>query len=1113
MCGVSAAIPVRTFPRQCAFNVPKHHVGPMDVALLPLRTIWSGATTSAPSRAADLFLLQQLGREAPPRDAPAQDLSVVHLPGPLAKSPLGALVLWSCRAEVPAVSALALQPTGLGALPALNGDVYIAAGTIATIRLPLTPNYARLAAYYNTSVVQVGLFDLGVQQRVTLVSSVWNSSTLRFEDMPTEPASPIALVPVDAPELVAYVGAPLAPQGNFSQTLFPCLLIDGSITARLGRVTLSPIRPGSSSDRFPLGVTPGGKQTLRIDESQTLSLPWLAGDGGKLAYAMQAVDNAAFDLDVITCSPCANGIVSPAAGAKCCGASNVVQVRFAPLDLPLGSERLVKLRYWVLSSAVAAWSYSSEIDLVIQSTPRVRPLIRPPQLTVQEERGILFNVTCELVNTDFGNDAVVGIVVHPPQAGKGELVLATPGITATALAVDDELPYEGKALVFRYFAPDEPPFPPPTMSFLCKLANGINVASTPLRTLITVENINEPPIARPVNLAVQGGAGQSSAVGSTLLDVVDPDDDDVLVCTLTTVEPLLPVESDSDDLQQSRLGRWAVKDAAAEEEEEIELGEPFNCSNSPNLLWSSILDDSDSQAHGGLLWASSGLRLQVTDAAGLSTSTVISVTVSCPGDLHNAVWMTEGAVCQDCPALADCSNGMPECKNGTWSLPELHMCQPCQPRSACFYASFASGSNRSVICAAGYGGIHCATCEPNYFRADGECKQCAGDESLGLVILIGVPLGLLVVFGLLWFVTRGPDINIYHIGVTYFQTLAVLSNFAVNWPKVMLDLVNVLSIFNFNIELIQPECAVPGLTFYSKYKFISFLALALIGLAIVSLPLTYCLLGRSLPSGTVPKPTQRLMSGLASVFSLTYLVVAMTSLSFFDCTSQIDGSFTLDAEPGLACYDQLWFDNLPLAVTMVVLFPFGVPMAIWAAIRLVVPKMERPDDFTLIQPFAAGKEHWIVLILARKLGLVVSKVFFTRFAILQATIALALSGASLSAQLYFKPYKNARLNRMEMLSLSASCVILYMGLLFFSDSFPAEGARDALGLAAAVVIIVVTLLLAVELVQEIRFSLRVKRAVREMAEKRSRAASEGAMEIEMSVVGRPADDADAAAAS
>ena len=72
-----------------------------------------------------------------------------------------------------------------------------------------------------------------------------------------------------------------------------------------------------------------------------------------------------------------------------------------------------------------------------------------------------------------------------------------------------------------------------------------------------------------------------------------------------------------------------------------------------------------------------------------------------------------------------------------------------------------------------------------------------------------IAVAIIVMCGLGWW-AQNKKINVnLIIGVDYFQILSIFSGLRVKWPFWVKEMLQIMSLFNFNIDIAGPECAFP----------------------------------------------------------------------------------------------------------------------------------------------------------------------------------------------------------------------------------------------------------------------------------------------------------------
>jgi hypothetical protein len=243
----------------------------------------------------------------------------------------------------------------------------------------------------------------------------------------------------------------------------------------------------------------------------------------------------------------------------------------------------------------------------------------------------------------------------------------------------------------------------------------------------------------------------------------------------------------------------------------------------------------------------------------------------------------------------------------------------------------------------------------------------------------------------------------------------------------------VLSAFNLNIEIVAPECIVPGISYRQKFWFIMLLPLsvgALLGLVFALVWLHKALVMRQAKKDWFTHRPALVSSGLALIYIL-YLYLTRTVFDVFNCTPTLppDGYLHLGVANGERCGvpggTQLVL--MPSAVAGLVVYTFGYPAlvgaTIWRNRRLAMLdqllKAKGTGDDRLSNPMAYDLRRslsrtyfqfkpdyimWILAILLRKFFISITAVVFAKNSSFQMAACLLVMFLAYSAQMMFRPY-------------------------------------------------------------------------------------------------------------
>lgn len=133
----------------------------------------------------------------------------------------------------------------------------------------------------------------------------------------------------------------------------------------------------------------------------------------------------------------------------------------------------------------------------------------------------------------------------------------------------------------------------------------------------------------------------------------------------------------------------------------------------------------------------------------------------------------------------------------------------------CSYCDIVPGAS-SGICRCSDGATRCSLCSVNtHYKINGKCQKCPDRPEL----VIAAFLTALLLCGVGSYVLNKKKFNLAFItiGWDYFQVLALFSTVDVAWPTVVLEFLDILKFFSFNIDIAAPECITPDVTYELKW--------------------------------------------------------------------------------------------------------------------------------------------------------------------------------------------------------------------------------------------------------------------------------------------------------
>ena len=82
------------------------------------------------------------------------------------------------------------------------------------------------------------------------------------------------------------------------------------------------------------------------------------------------------------------------------------------------------------------------------------------------------------------------------------------------------------------------------------------------------------------------------------------------------------------------------------------------------------------------------------------------------------------------------------------------------------------------------------------------------------------------------------------------------------------------------------------------------------------------------------KLSAALIRSILMILVMAYIPLCNFTLQYFNCTNQLDGSWSLDAQPSLKCYDDKHMSYLPWALWGVLVYMIGIPAIVAIILRI-----------------------------------------------------------------------------------------------------------------------------------------------------------------------------------
>ena len=421
----------------------------------------------------------------------------------------------------------------------------------------------------------------------------------------------------------------------------------------------------------------------------------------------------------------------------------------------------------------------------------------------------------------------------------------------------------------------------------------------------------------------------------------------------------------------------------------------------------------------------------------------------------------EGQHCVPCPLGADCqgyddskrvhtmpvplagwynlnssdsvTQGMDDVCPASNRVPGRDVCVvKCEPDFACIGDNQCADAYKSEAPS-----FRCGSCADGYYRQAGQCVECPDNPwilmgAFALLVLAGA-------FGAYWINKRDINVALAASGIDYMQSLAIFASARVSWPPMIRQMLQVLSAFNLNLEITAPECIVPDLGYITKWAFLMLVPAAVMAIFavffVVYFVFTWCVKGHGFKDSA--NHVDMLIKAVCVMFYVLYLNLARLTADALNCTPTDPPEY--DEDGNVIRYFQAVFEpcNTPggvyltlLPFTLMALFVYVIGFPAWASYILFMYRKDIVADqllrakgtgdskstategsllmrkrySRLYMQFTPNYVSWVLVILARKLGLALTALMFVQNAAFQLSMALLVLFLSYSAHVHNSPY-------------------------------------------------------------------------------------------------------------
>jgi len=416
---------------------------------------------------------------------------------------------------------------------------------------------------------------------------------------------------------------------------------------------------------------------------------------------------------------------------------------------------------------------------------------------------------------------------------------------------------------------------------------------------------------------------------------------------------------------------------------------------------------------------------------------------TCPGGTYS---FSPEEPCTACPEGAVCYGNytmVPE--KGYWRAdvftPTFFYCDN---YDACIGSP---GENLSLqgLCATGYTGNLCATCEKDYsISGKNACSKCPSLFENCVITFIVALLALFFLAIAIFIAIRSAarpnsELAIYvKILMNYTQMMIIAASLNMRWPSYASTFLNAqIMVSNAAEQVFSVDCLLqkvyPDQLLFMKVTMTSILPVALMLLGVLAwLLIAMC--------KSIALFKEKLVATFVMILFLIHTTITKTEFSVFPCKELKSGELWLERDLNQRCWSTqhtrfIQSVGLPSIVVWVIGLPLVCLLYIHRRrIALHSPSVQMQYSF-LYKGYQRNRYYWEFVILYRKITLVMVLVFLASYsAAIQAQTILAILLFSVIFQIYIQPFNISIMNSLEAKSILASAVTIYCGLYYESDA-------------------------------------------------------------------------------
>jgi len=344
--------------------------------------------------------------------------------------------------------------------------------------------------------------------------------------------------------------------------------------------------------------------------------------------------------------------------------------------------------------------------------------------------------------------------------------------------------------------------------------------------------------------------------------------------------------------------------------------------------------------------------------------------------------------------------------------------------------------------------LTCSECEDDHYPNKGDCDKCPVASTVGLLVVV-VILFFIGLFSAYHFcnspVTQQASTLLttsvsFGMMLTGVQSLSILGQMSVRWQSPLAEIMEVLQLFAFDVELLRLECVMSGADF-SKY-----IGRVLIPVVTVAVYVFYYVASHLIMPlfGLEPWHFPKTFNSVGQVWQALYITISLVAFLPFQCYSHPNGKLSILQFPHVICWEEGYSRWFGTGVFFTLLYGVGFFGACLYANIVAVRRTAQSPVYLqyfrfLFFRFRVDKWFWGTVLMIRSLLISLVPIAGAGDGNLQILYFGMVLAIFVPLQCYVMPWKT------KILNLADTIVMIMLWLILIAASAfteKAEGAQE-----------------------------------------------------------------------